>query len=206
MNVNHWYDGLFYDLFIAPHQDRAYTYVRDLIEEGSTVLDVGCATGRLAFQLAKKCGTVDAIDPSARNIDIARGKLERHPAGNVRFHHADALSFLERGGGRFDYATISYMIHEIEENEREKVLRSIAAAANKIILVDYPVPGPGGFANMLNTAVEFAAGREHYRNFRSFLAGNGLRGVVAQARLAILNESRDNLSSAHILVAARKVK
>ena len=52
-NKNHWYDGLFYDKIIAPNQDRAFQIVKSLINKNSSVLDVGCGTGRLAFQLVK---------------------------------------------------------------------------------------------------------------------------------------------------------
>jgi SAM-dependent methyltransferase len=204
MNVTHWYDGLFYDLVIAPHQDRAFTHVRELIPEGASLLDVGCATGRLALQLAGKCGTIDAIDPSMKNIRIAEQALERHPARNVRFHHADALQFLDRGPGPFDFATISYMIHEVAETERNRILSSVSTAARKIILVDYLVPPPTGTTKVLNGVVEFLAGAEHFRNFRSFLAGNGLRGIVERAGLSVLSELKNDPPSTHIVVAARE--
>ncbi|MCK5572311.1 MAG: class I SAM-dependent methyltransferase [Bacteroidetes bacterium] len=83
---NHWYDGLFYDRFIAPNQDPLFTLIRGLIHPEATILDVGCGTGRLAWQLSERCRLVHGIDPSHRNIARAtmvwesRGK----PAG-VRF-------------------------------------------------------------------------------------------------------------------------
>ncbi|MCX6144393.1 MAG: class I SAM-dependent methyltransferase, partial [Ignavibacteriales bacterium] len=77
-NKDHWYDGRFYDLVIAPNQDTIFAQVRGIIWNGSTVLDVGCGTGRLAFQLADKCKKVDGVDLSKRNIDVANGKLAGH--------------------------------------------------------------------------------------------------------------------------------
>ena len=204
LDKSHWYDGLFYDLLIAPHQDRAFVRVRDLIAEGSTVLDIGCGTGRLAFQLAGKCGTIDAIDPSMRNIDIARRNMERHPSGNIRFHHADALRFLEQQKVRFDFAAISYVIHEIEETQREHVLQTVSSAARRLILVDYLVPRPVGHRKMLNAAVEFAAGASHYRNFRSFIAGKGLTGLVERAGLTLVKEFKDDPPSTHIVLAEQQ--
>jgi ubiquinone/menaquinone biosynthesis C-methylase UbiE len=177
-NKNHWYDGLFYDLLIAPNQDGAFVHVKNFIAEGSTMLDVGCGTGRLAFQLADKCDTIDAIDPSERNISIARRKLAVKPTYRVRFHHADALGFLAEKSVRFDYATISYVLHEIEERERNALLRALSSVARNIIIVDYLVPQPRDHWRMLNTMVEFAAGWGHYRNFKSFIAGNGLKGLL----------------------------
>jgi 2-polyprenyl-3-methyl-5-hydroxy-6-metoxy-1,4-benzoquinol methylase len=142
-NKDHWYDGRFYDLLLAPSQDRAFVHVREYIPAGATVLDVGCGTGRLVFQLADKCARVDGVDPSVRNIDVARRKLSASPGGNLWFHHADAAGFLGESGSHFDYATISLVIHEIGEGERVPLLRALSLAARSIILVDYLVPRPG---------------------------------------------------------------
>jgi hypothetical protein len=35
---HHWYDGTFFDLFIAPNQDPVFQAVKALINPGSTVL------------------------------------------------------------------------------------------------------------------------------------------------------------------------
>lgn len=201
-NKNHWYDGLFYDRVIAPNQDDAFAHVMALVAAGSTVLDVGCGTGRLAFQLAGKCSRIDGIDPSRKNIETAQRKLHLHPTETLQFHHTDVLRFLDNSTVTFDYATISYVIHEIDERQRTRVLQAIASAARTIILVDYLVPQPSGSRKAWNHAVEFAAGREHYRNFRSFVDGNGLAGLAERAELKIVREFRDDPPSSHILLLA----
>jgi 2-polyprenyl-3-methyl-5-hydroxy-6-metoxy-1,4-benzoquinol methylase len=203
-NKNHWYDGHVYDLLIAPHQDGAFAQIRELIADGSALLDVGCGTGRLAFQLADKCDSIDGIDPSTRNIDIARRRLAGKPADRIRFHHADALWFLTKSTIRFDYATMSYVIHEIEENERTALLQTLSSVAHNIIVVDYLVPQPNGQARLLNTMVESVAGSSHYRNFKSLVAGGGLTGLLERTGLIILREVKDQPPSSHIVVAARK--
>ena len=48
-NKNHWYDGWFYDTIIAPNQDKLFGQIEKLIEPKSSIIDVGCGTGRLAF-------------------------------------------------------------------------------------------------------------------------------------------------------------
>jgi 2-polyprenyl-3-methyl-5-hydroxy-6-metoxy-1,4-benzoquinol methylase len=201
-NKDHWYDGLFYDLFIAPHQDRAFLRVREFVADGSTLLDVGCGTGRLVFQLAGKCDRIDGIDPSARNIDVARRKVTARPSDKVRFHHTDALGFLAENNRRFDYVTMSYVVHEIDEAERSTLLHTLSAVAHNIIIVDYLAPQTKGAWRILNEAVEFVAGSSHYRNFKSFMAGNGLTGVLDRAGLKILRELRNDPPSSHIVLAA----
>jgi SAM-dependent methyltransferase len=200
-NKDHWYDGRFYDLLLAPSQDRAFVHVRNFIPVGSTVLDLGCGTGRLAFQLAHKCGSIDGVDPSARNIEVARRKLSNSREANVRFHHAYAEEFLEDSNARFDYATVSLVMHEIDAGERVGLLRALSPAARHLIFVDYLVPRPGDCRKVLNEAVEFAAGPEHYRNFKSFVAGNGLHGVIAGAGLCVEREIRNDPPSIHVVQA-----
>jgi SAM-dependent methyltransferase len=202
-NKDHWYDGRFYDLVLAPSQDRAFAHVRDIIAEGSTVLDVGCGTGRLVFQLAGKCARVDGVDPSARNIDVARRKLSVRADENVRFHHAYAEGFLKDSNARFDYATASLVMHEIDAGERFGLLSALSSAARHLIFVDYLVPRPGDYRKVLNEAVEFAAGPDHYRNFKSFVAADGLPGLLAGAGLRVEREIKNDPPSIHVVQATR---
>jgi SAM-dependent methyltransferase len=203
MNKNHWYDGALYDRFIAPNQDAAFALVRSLILPGSSLLDVGCATGRMAFQLATVCSRIDAIDPSRRNIAAATSRFLRNPNDVIHFHHTDLAGFLGDGQGQFDVATISYVIHEIDEPERIGILHSLASAASTVILVDFLVPQPSLPIRLMNTLVEFSAGPEHFRGFRSFVRGGGLTGLVGRARLEIVREFRTRVPSTHVMVVKR---
>ncbi len=53
-NKNHWYDGWFYDIFIAPNQDLLFREIKAIIEPNSSVIDVGCGTGRFSFSVSDK--------------------------------------------------------------------------------------------------------------------------------------------------------
>jgi SAM-dependent methyltransferase len=203
MNKNHWYDGSLYDRLIAPNQDPAFALVKSLVPPGSTLLDVGCGTGRLAFQLADTCATIDAIDPSRRNIAAANRRLVRNPNDAVHFHHADLSRFLEGQPRRFDVATMSYVIHEIHESERIGILQSLASAAKSIILVDFLVPQPSRAIHWASTVVEFSAGPDHFRGFRSFVKGGGLAGLVAKSGLQIVRDIRGRLPSTQITIVTR---
>ena len=203
-NLNHWYDGLFYDLFIAPNQDKVFAQVKESLPENSTVLDVGCGTGRLASQLVDKCGRIVIIDPSERNINVAHRKLAGVPDEKLTIKRTDAIEFFVKNDFHFDFIIMSYVLHEIDEEERDVLLYASSAAAGRIILIDYLVPQPRNYCGMLNHVVEYAAGATHYRNFRSFVKNDGLKGLLEKVPLNILGEVKNQPCSSHIVVVEGK--
>ena len=86
-NKNHWYDGWFYDIIIAPNQNKLFGQIKNLIDPQSSIIDIGCGTGRLEFMLADKCKSVLGIDLSKRNIKRAHLTLLKHPDEKISFQH-----------------------------------------------------------------------------------------------------------------------
>jgi len=198
-NKNHWYDGWFYDRIIAPNQNRLFVQIRNLIEAQSKVIDVGCGTGRLVFNLADKCESVLGIDLSKRNIDRAKLTLIRRPNSNISFKHLNLSEIIKQEDIHFDYAVLSYVIHEVDEGDRLSLLQEIAQVADKIIIGDYVAPRPKGFGGFLTKAVEFLAGSEHYRNYKSYMANGGVSFLASKAGLTITNEQNNKSESYHIV-------
>lgn len=196
----HWYDGWFYDSFIAPNQDRLFGQIKNLIEPNLKVIDVGCGTGRFAFYVADKCQSVLGLDLSKRNIDRSNLILKRNPNAKISFQHKSVSEIISEGKERYDYAVMTYVIHEVNENKRVKLLSEITQVADKIIIGDYLVPKPKGFWSLLNEVVEYAAGKDHYKNFKSYIKKDGIKGLVRECRLKILNELKNNPSTSHIMV------
>lgn len=202
-NKDHWYDGLFYDIVIAPNQDKSFSLVKNIIEPNSTLLDVGCGTGRLAFQIADKCSRVDAIDLSKRNIELANKKLNKNPKSNIKFIHADVLNHLTENENKYDYAVLSYVIHEIDESLRENILLALSKSVSKTILIDYLTPRIKGMWSLLNEIVEYGAGKEHYSNFKTYVAQNGIKGLSDRTGLKILHEVKNKPSTSHLAVLGK---
>jgi SAM-dependent methyltransferase len=201
-NKDHWYDGWFYDKFIAPNQDRIFNEIKAVIEPYSSVIDVGCGTGRFSFSVADKVSKVVAIDLSIKNINKATQTLSKNPNSKISFLHT-ILSDLILQNLHFDYAVMTYVIHEVNPNERASLLKEMAQIADKIIIGDYLVPVGSGFWSFVNEIVEFAAGKEHYTNFKNFTANKGLYGLADQAGLKILSEIKNKPATSQLLVLTK---
>jgi len=202
-NKHHWYDGLFYDKLIAPNQDRMFRKIKELVEPDSEILDVGCGTGRLEFFLSDKCKKITGIDLSEKNINIAEKKLKKSNRDNIYFKHKGFDNFIKNNSLNFDYVIVTYVIHELPYKERLLLLRGISGISKKIIVGDYLVPSPKGLWNALNEVVEFAAGKDHYNNFKSFVKHNGITGLLNESGLRIQQEIKNSPSTSHIAVLTR---
>ena len=199
-NKDHWYDGWFYDKFIAPNQDRLFGQIKDLIEPNSNIIDVGCGTGRFSFSVSDKCKSVLGIDLSTRNIERANLILAENPNDKISFQHKNISAIISGGKEHFDYAVMTFVIHEVDEEKRVNLLKEIAQVADKIIIGDYLVPKPKGFWSGLNEIVEFVAGSEHYRNYKNYSANGGIYYLANKAGFKIANEIKNQPSTSHLVM------
>lgn len=202
-NKDHWYDGWFYDKFIAPNQDRLFRQISNLVKADSSIIDVGCGTGRFSFFIADKCRSVLGIDLSKRNINRADHNLSGYNGNKISFRHTSLNHIASEKKERFDYAVMTYVLHEIDEDKRVRHLKEMSEIADKIIIGDYFPPDKTGFWNILNKAVEFAAGKDHYRNYKSFLAAGGINKIASEAGLIIVSEQKNNPSTSHLVMLTK---
>ena len=84
-NKKHWYDGWFYDLFIAPNQDTLFGQINSIIEPDKKIIDIGCGTGRFSFYFSGNSKSVLGIDLSRKNIKRANRNLVNNKNSNYRF-------------------------------------------------------------------------------------------------------------------------
>jgi len=201
VNKCHWYDGGFYDRFIAPNHRELFKQIIELIEPESHIIDVGCGTGFFSFSVADKCKTVLGIDLSARNINKANQNLEKKPNAKLSFRNAYLQDIVSQEKKHFDYAVMTYLIHEVNEEERLPLLKEIAEVSDKIIIGDYLIPCSNDIAGKIVKTVEFIAGAEHYRNFRTYEANGGIQYLAEKAGLSILKEIKNHTN--HIAVLSK---
>jgi len=200
-NKKHWYDGWFYDIFIAPNQDKLFGQIKNLIEPDSKLIDVGCGTGRFSFLIADKCRSVSGIDISRRNINRANRRLSKNPVKKISFRHISLDQI--PSGEHFDYAVSTYVIHEVDEEERISLLRGMSEIADKVIIGDYFYSDRTLVWNIINEVVEFAAGKDHYRNYKNFMANGGIKKIASEAGLKIIAEIRDQPVTSHLVVLSK---
>jgi 2-polyprenyl-3-methyl-5-hydroxy-6-metoxy-1,4-benzoquinol methylase len=196
----HWYDGRFYDRIIAPNQDKMFDLIKNLIPESSNVLDVGCGTGRLSFQLSDHCKKIVGIDLSSKNISVASSNLNLIPKANISFVPGDIKKIKIDHSTKFDFAIITYVIHEMPEVERKNVLTYMRTIANKIIIGDYITPTPKSLWGWINVIVEYLAGKDHYNNFKSYVKNGGIDYLVKESNLRIIKEIKNQPKTSHLVV------
>jgi len=197
---HHWYDGWFYDRLIAPNQDDLFVQIKNLLEPEKDLIDIGCGTGRLAFVLKDKCKSVLGLDLSKSNINRANISLKEKPCENIIFQHKSLDDIVKEGRLHFDYAVLTYVIHEVDELERIDLLKTTAQIADKIIIGDYLVPRPSGFKGLLSESIEYIAGTDHYRNFKTYVANGGIYHLVSETGLKIRHEIKSLPTARHIVI------
>jgi len=92
--------------FLDPYLSDARFVPRD-----KRMLEIGCGVGRMTFALAKRFGTVEAIDISGEMIKRAKELQTRLGIGNVRFQVGDGKDLTVYPDESMDFA-FSYIVFQ----------------------------------------------------------------------------------------------
>lgn len=198
-SIRHWYDGLFYEWFIAPNQRVIFKKMREMIPHFSSILDVATGTGLFVFDSASHASHITGLDLSITNINVAKKKLRKSETSNITFLHGNALQIDEIVEGKFDYATIAFALHEMPESIRADVLSKIKLVANEIIIADYISPMPKSFYGTGVRLIEFFAGVNHYAGYKSYQRSGGLLELLNSVGLTVVEEHRAHYGTSLIL-------
>jgi SAM-dependent methyltransferase len=112
------------------------------------VLDLACGGGDVALALARRATCegvpleIAGCDISPRAVDFARRQAEARGAG-VRFLVLDALH--DDLPVDYDVVSCSLFLHHLDEPDAVALLRRMAAAARRLVLVDDLVRGRAAY-------------------------------------------------------------
>jgi ubiquinone/menaquinone biosynthesis C-methylase UbiE len=135
------YDLLVF-LFTLGQAGRLRSRTADLAQltQGEAVLDVGCGTGDLMLEVARRVGSsglVAGIDAAPEMVARARQKAgRRHLAVDLRVEPAEKLSFADQ---TFDVVVSSLVFHHLPEALKREALaeiRRVLKPGGRLLLVD----------------------------------------------------------------------
>ena len=182
---------------------RKFTPEFSGMKAGDKVIDVCCGTGAQVLEYGRHGIIATGIDSSQDMLKIATRNRMRQKAVNVSFQLADATN-LPFPDGYFDYATVSFGLHDKEKPIRYQIIfemKRVVKQNGALILVDFQVPLPMNAWAVFARVIEFLAGGSHYRGFKDYLANGGLDDILKNH--ALREEYRAYLKSG--LIAATKV-
>jgi ubiquinone/menaquinone biosynthesis C-methylase UbiE len=186
-----------YSTTVDPLLREIRVYVPEFsgMKAGDKVLDVCCGTGDQVFYYAKRGIIATGVDLNLEMIKMAKKDKRKKDLKNVSFQIADASS-LPFKDNSFDYASISFALHEKERAVRDKIIsemKRVVKSGGNLIFIDFQVPLPKNLYSYLIKTVEYLAGRDHFRSFKDYLGQRGLDGIVNKNQLQI--EKRENIKS-----------
>lgn len=201
---SHYYDGKFYEIFIDWTLKEIRNIIIEQIENGSKIIDIGCGTGSLVFDLAKKCKSVMGVELSSKMIKHAKHRQQVNGGSNVSFVYDDATDLPYFEDQQFDYLITSMVLHEMPSELRLKVLKEAKRIAKKIIIADYVVPQPLSFTGMRTYIVEFLAGIGHFRAFQDFQNNKGIDLLLQNCQLYSCGEFINQNNTLRVVIAKNK--
>lgn len=155
--------------------------------KGMNILDVGCGTGsHLELYQRYECNLY-GIDLSPSMLAVARVRL----GDSIQLDLGDATN-MPYEDHRFDLIISMLSLHEMAEQTRSGVLsemKRVLKDDGRILLIDFH-PGPyqplqGWLSKLIILFSELAAGREHFKNYRQFMATKGLSTLATVHDLGV---------------------
>lgn len=158
--------------------------------KGMNILDVGCGTGTHLELYQRYESNLFGIDLSPSMLEIARRRL----GSSARLDLGNATS-MPYDDHMFDLSISMLSLHEMSHPTRLDVLsemKRVIKDNGHMLLIDFH-PGPyqplqGWISKIVIFLSELAAGREHFKNYRQFMAAKCVPGLLPGKQLAIEKE------------------
>ena len=156
---------------VCPHQISFFldNWIRRLIQnpkrivgpylqEGDTVIDMGCGPGYFTIDMAKMVGPegrVIAVDIQAKMLQQVRKKAQKHGVAHRIDYHTAGMDNIGLGK-KADFILAFYMIHEVPDMTHTlEELKALLNNNGKILAVEPKMHvSKAGFKTMLDAAEE----------------------------------------------------
>lgn len=194
--------SVIYSVVIDPLLRGIRVYLPEFagVKAGNRVLDVCCGTGDQVFHYARRGIMATGIDLGADMIKLAERSKRKQGLGGASFQRADALN-LPFEDNSFDYASISFALHEVERTARDGIIsemKRVVREAGALIFADFQTPLPSNRYARLIKAIEFIAGGNHFRYFNDYIEQGGLDEILRKNHLS--EEKRGYLVNGLVVV------
>jgi ubiquinone/menaquinone biosynthesis C-methylase UbiE len=127
------------DISIRKLVHNPHTILKPFIQEGMTVLDLGCGPGFFTMELARmvgKSGKVTAADLQEGMLDIVRKKAAGTNLQSTIEYHKCAS---DKTGlsGTFDFVLVFYMLHEVpDQTAFLQETHSLVKTDGKVLIIE----------------------------------------------------------------------
>ena len=161
---------------LLPYKDRS-------------ILDSCCGTGN-QLKLLSKNGfkNLHCLDLSEAMLNVAKKgnyPIEIYAGDATKTSFDDAV---------FDIVMISFAIHEKDRETQEKMMAEahrIIKEDGMILIVDFSFDKKTTILGKIGISfIERMAGGEHYRNFKKYIANNGLESLIKADKFELVDDKR----------------
>jgi len=165
---------------------RAYAIAFSGVKAEDNVLDVCCGTGDQVYHCAEAGIGAVGIDLDPDMLKLAKKDRRKNVLGNASFYLADArnLPFADES---FDYAFISFALHEKERVARDEIIaemKRVVRHGGVLVFIDFQTPLPRNLMAYFVRVIEFLAGKNHNRYFQDYIEHGGLGQILNKNQLA----------------------
>lgn len=170
------------------------------MKKGDKVLDVCCGTGDQVFYYAEKGIIAYGVDSDLNMIKFAKKDKRKERFIDVFLQTADAKN-LPFENNCFDYASISFGLHEKERGDRDKItseMKRVVKENGILVFVDFQAPLPDNIYSYFIQAIEYLAGKNHFKYFKDYIEQGGLDEILKKNQL--IEEKKVLLKSQNVAI------
>lgn len=175
---------LIYNKLIDPLMQGSRTRIINRLNGSEKVIDIASGTGQLAREMSDVIPEVAGIDLEERMVSFARNVQPKNSTGNISFYTADARKLDQFADHSFNLATMSLALHQFSSADWYIILDEVFRITDRLLILDYSYPLPGGFKKTVVKIAERIAGKEHFQNFTAFMDEGGVIPIIESKGLS----------------------